>query len=54
MELTLVNETRNAIQECLADCTTVTEVAYKYAELSRELNKQMEFMMETLTAEEDE
>ena len=33
MELTLVRETVNAIQECFADCTTVAEVAYKYAEL---------------------
>lgn len=39
------------IQEWFADCTTVTEVAELYAEIKMETQKQMEYMMETLTSD---
>lgn len=45
---------RAFIQENFADCTTVEEVAELYADIKMENQKQMEFMMQMLTSEEDE
>jgi hypothetical protein len=45
---------RELIQEWFADCSSVEEVAELYADIKMENQKQMEYMMQTLTKKDEE
>lgn len=48
------NEIKNMIEEYFTDCSTIEEVAELYADIKMENQKQMEYMMQTLTKKDEE
>lgn len=42
-----MDDMKYCIQEWMAQCLTAKETAYQYAELRGELDKQMEYMMDS-------